>query len=143
MRRPVSPKREKFAQLVAGGATKAEAYRQSFRADGMKPATVWSEASRVAADPLVSRRLAELQGKNSDDMAGIRASVLVRLNALADGAESESARVRALELLGKASGLFEEQSADLVASRTVIELRMRLEKRLRLMLEAAPASRLT
>jgi hypothetical protein len=111
---------------------------------GMKPTTLWAEASRVASDPLVSARLAQLQAEAakecSYDTAQLQVSIIHRLNTLADNAGSESARVRALELLGKASGLFDEASAKDAGSRTVVELRVRLEQRLRLMLEVAPRS---
>ena len=140
----LSPRRERFAQLLAAGEGQSAAYRQCFNADGMKPQTVWSEASRLAATPQVSARLGVLQAAQAveivHDMAAIRSSVLARLSALADGAESESARVRALELLGKASGLFEERPQNPAEQGSTIELRKRLETRLNLMLAAPSGS---
>jgi hypothetical protein len=92
MMRPyrLSPRREKFAQLVAGGSTHADAYRQAFTVSGMKPATLWSEASRVAAVPEVSARIGELRQAQvrvaMHDMGSIGGSVLRRLDQLADQA---------------------------------------------------------
>lgn len=93
----LSPRREKFAQLVAGGSSHADAYRQAFTVSGMKKAILWSEASRVAAVPEVSARIGELRQAQvrvaMQDMGQLGASVLRRLDQLADHAETESARV--------------------------------------------------
>lgn len=136
-RKSLSPRREKFAQLVAGGAGKAGAYRQCYATAGMKQATLWSEASRLAAIPQVSAIIRDLQDAQAQatthDTAQLRDTVVARLNNLANTAESESARVRALELLGKTCGLFVDRTEVITESLTANDLRTMLEHRLRQM----------
>lgn len=43
----MTPKQEQFARLVAEGATQAEAYRQAYNAEGMKPDTIRKRASEL------------------------------------------------------------------------------------------------
>lgn len=60
--KPLTPRRERFAQLVAQGSTQADAYRQAgYSTDNMLPTTVHEEASRLASLPNVSARITELQ----------------------------------------------------------------------------------
>lgn len=53
---------EIFAQAVAKGASHAEAYREAYpKAKRWKDSTIHPEASKLAANPKVSTRVAELQ----------------------------------------------------------------------------------
>ena len=57
----LTARRETFCQGLTEGLTQAEAYRRSHDASGMQPATLWEEASRLAAIPEVSQRVIELK----------------------------------------------------------------------------------
>lgn len=58
----LTPKREKFAQLVATGKSGAEAYRKAFAVrPATKPETIQQSASRLLADPNVSARVEALR----------------------------------------------------------------------------------
>jgi len=58
----LTPKREKFAQLVATGKSGAEAYRRAFAVrPTTKPETVQQSASRLLADPNVTARVEALR----------------------------------------------------------------------------------
>lgn len=57
----LTPKQEKFALRYVELGNASEAYRQSYDAQNMKPESVWAEASRTMANPLVSARIMELQ----------------------------------------------------------------------------------
>jgi hypothetical protein len=56
----LTAKREVFAQGLAAGMSNADAYRKAFKADRMKEETIHQEASRLARDPQVTARVAEL-----------------------------------------------------------------------------------
>lgn len=60
--KPLTPKQERFAQVVASGKSQAEAYRTAY---DVKPETrddsVWVSASQLASDPKVSLRINELK----------------------------------------------------------------------------------
>ena len=55
----LTPKQERFAQLVAGGKTYADAYREAYNATG-KDSTAHSEGSRLMKNPQISTRLEQI-----------------------------------------------------------------------------------
>lgn len=58
----LTPKQERFAQLVAEGKTQADAYRGAFDTrPTTKPETVQANASRLMADSNISARVDELR----------------------------------------------------------------------------------
>jgi hypothetical protein len=126
-----------FADEVLKGQTYSEAYRLAYSTDSMSDSTVWSEASRVAARPCVSARLAhgwrarEERAVHSD--LSLRSRVTRGLLHEAENADSDSARVAAWAHLGKASGWFGEQGededgTDLAPDDLLVEIKERLRK---------------
>ena len=111
-------KQETFAQRVAEGVTKAQAYRSTYNASGMAPTTIWPHASRLACHPMIVARIDALRAEKEAVQRMCTVSrvgfVLARLRHLAEHAASESVRVRALELLGKHCGMFEPRAAPLL-----------------------------
>ncbi len=62
MKKKLTDKRENFSQLVVSCGSASEAYRTAFDvSEGTKDSTVWSEASRLMADPLVAARIEEIR----------------------------------------------------------------------------------
>lgn len=61
----LTPKREKFAQLVANGNNYTDAYRQVYSYKNMKPSTVNRNAFELAKNSNVSARIEELRSKAS------------------------------------------------------------------------------
>ena len=108
----LTSKREIFCQGLAGGLTQSEAYRRSHDASGMKTATLNEEASRLAAVPDVSLRVAELREASTAKFVEKRVWDLERL---VDEAETNMAGARedrqwsaangSLTTIGKATGL--------------------------------------
>ena len=108
----LTPKQEAFAQNVASGMTQADAYRNSYNAENMKPETIWSNASQLMSDTKVLQRVEELQAKGAEIAALTLAKHLARLEELsrdAQAAEEYNAAIKAEELRGKASGLYTER----------------------------------
>lgn len=84
----LTAKQEGFALAYVETGNASEAYRRSYEVGGdTKPETVWSEASRLLADPKVSARVKELQ-------ADARCIAMVSVGTLT--AELEEARVKAM-----------------------------------------------
>lgn len=122
----LTAKQDAFAQAVADGKTLSDAYRASYEADAMKDSTVWTEASKLMDNPKVSQRVASIQRAREDktlhDQARLKRLVLERLHAEAMDAESDSARIRALELLGKSIAMFTDRVESDETDRSVGEL---------------------
>lgn len=106
----LTPKREKFAQLVAGGRGQAEAYRIAFKAAG-KNKTIHEGASRIAADSKVRARINELRApvvaKVRYDLEHAMAEVNQAIR-LAQKKGNASAMVQAVQLKAKLNGLMVE-----------------------------------
>ena len=109
-------KQEKFAVSLADGFSQADAYRQSYQTENMQNATTYVEASRLAAHPKVALRLEQLRREKDEDrhMQALRREdfVLDSLMHESINAKSDSARVRALELIGKTIGLFVDRDVE-------------------------------
>ena len=131
----LTAKQEAFAQKVARGAVLSDAYRECYAAENMADKTVWAEACRLASNHKVTARVKAIQAEIEADQRTRRARreeyVLKRLQEEAEGAETDGARVRALELLGKSCGVFADRiEIEQDGDKTAAELEADLEKRL-------------
>lgn len=130
----LTAKQEQFALSIAEGTTQASAYRQAYDASGMKDGTVWSEAARLMRRPHVTARVEELRAEAELVRQGLLMSreeaILARLEHEALTAKTDSARIRALELLGKAAGLFTEKIEIEQVERSASDLEAAIKARL-------------
>ncbi len=132
----LTAKQEQFALSIAEGTTQADAYRQAYDASGMKDGTVWSEAARLMRHPHVTARVEELRAEAELVRRGLLSSreeaILGRLEHEALTAKTDSARIRALELLGRHAGMFVErvevERLERSASDIEAALRVRFER---------------
>ena len=130
-------KQENFACAIADGADRSSAYRSAYDADQMTPPAVWTEASRLGRNPKVALRVDELKAEaeqvRQTMLVGREEAILAQLEKEALTAKTDSARIRAIELLGKHLGLFTDrlETKD-VTERSAYEIeaqiRMRLEQ---------------
>lgn len=103
----LTSKQEAFSVGVGSrGETLAQAYRSAYDAAEMTPHTIHNEACKLMGNPAVAARVnalvLERQAKTSLDSTRILAHVRERLMAESlDPDSSPSARIRALELLGR------------------------------------------
>ncbi len=113
MQNRLTEKQETFALGVTTGLCLSDAYRQAYKSEKMKSPTIYVEASRLAAHPKVALRIQELSCQKDEDrhMQALRREdfVLDSLKNESLTATTDSARVRALELLGKTIGLFDDR----------------------------------
>ena len=103
----------------------------------MRDSTIWSEACKLAQNPKVATRIKAIQSDMEQDRRTIERRreewVLKRLTQEADQAETDGARIRAIELVGRTIGMFTdriEQADDTERSASDIEadLRRRLDR---------------
>lgn len=136
----LTAKMERFAQAIASGEADnlSAAYRLAYDADEMAPGSVHREACLLAARPKIAQRIGVLKDRfeqqKADSLAAQSVSdrerVLTRLRHLIDTAEpSDTGKLRAIELLGKASGVFTER-IEHVSERSALDIEQELERRL-------------
>lgn len=116
---PLSAAKEKFAHALALGAEQASAYRQALPGTRAKPGSIWTEASKWAADPKVRQRVAELHAEARERAA--KAHVYEYEDAMREVDEAlqiakfmldSSAMSKAVDLKAKLSGLHVDPRAN-------------------------------
>jgi len=100
----LTPKQRKFAREVAKGATKAEAYRKSYKATAA-PSTLRNEPYALAAHPGVAREIevykAALEAQEYRTPAALRALIVQTLTqTILDPGVAPAVRVQAARVLG-------------------------------------------
>lgn len=132
-------KQEKFCHEVARGQTLTDAYMAAYDASNMQRNVIQNEASKLMNKPVIQERvrtiLKELEEKYLDaDAKAIRKHVFSRLmEESRDKGSSASARIKALELLGKMDivGMFTERKDVDPPAKNVEDLERQLQEKLR------------
>lgn len=109
----LTPKQEAFALAYVETGNASEAYRRAYSAAKMKTASIAVAASKLIADPNITLRVQELQGKAAEACQVTLEGHLQRLAQLSLKAEREgkySAAVAAEISRGKAAGLYVEKT---------------------------------
>lgn len=139
---PLTAKQLEFAQLVADGFTKADAFRKAYDVSpDTKEKSVHEMASKTFANIKVLSRIKAIQHQKAEDqrMLGIKQSefIMRQLEKEAMNMDNNSAsRIRALELMGKTHmvGLFTDkvevksENINMTADELQDQLRDKLQK---------------
>jgi len=132
----LTPKQAAFAAATLEHATLTAAYREVYDAEGMRPASVHCEASKLVSNPKVAQRIERLTAEKERDHrtegARLREFVRERLVLEATAADSASSRVRAVELLGKLAGVqaFDAERLEQTVISSTAEAEVELESAL-------------
>ncbi len=132
----LTPKMLHFARCVAGGMTQADAYREAYDpSDSTTAASIHTLASRLMGKVEIRSRVDTLIAARERAVAASAVSdrerVLGQLRDWMDSAEpTDSNRLRAAELLGRASGLFATEVNVNTRERDATEVAAELEQRL-------------
>ena len=141
--KPLSPRQVLFCQRVIQGDSLRSAYRNAYGNDTGSDASISASANKLMKDPRIKHILKEAWEETaehlSEDLAASKRYVLKGLLALSKGAKQEGTKLKALELLGKASGLFTPTEVQDKAVITAEQLKKELAGHLRL-LDQAKAS---
>jgi phage terminase small subunit len=130
-------KQSAFIQAILKGANQSDAYREAYNAENMSDSTIWNEASKLFANPKVSARIKAGQARQEEvavhSGAALRLHVEKELFDLTTKADSDQAKLRALELLGKLEkvGAFTERVEQVTNDASPEEVRVELEHKLR------------
>lgn len=105
-----------FVAAKTAGKTNLDAYREAYPNDTSSDRALSASAYRLTKHPVISKMLEDAWGETiehlSDDVVATKRYVLKSLLSMAQGAKQESSRLKALELMGKASGLFTLKEED-------------------------------
>ena len=126
-----------FVQAILKGANQSDAYREAYNAENMSDQAIWTEAGRLFRHPEVSRRIST--GRAAQERQAVHSGASLRLHVerelyeLTTKADSDQAKLRALELLGKLDKVaaFTERVEQVSDNRTPAEIEVELEDKLR------------
>jgi hypothetical protein len=120
---------------VIEGKSYRQAYRDAYQSGGSEQ-TVATAAWRLSRDPrimaLVQASEEERMESLAEDQAAARRYVMRRLLGLSKVAKQEGSQLKALELLGRAAGMWREQQRAEAAPLTAADLRAALGAHLRM-----------
>ena len=136
MRSKLTSKQSAFCRHVTSGNSLSEAYRKSYNASKMKPATVRREAHRLMRNPKVATTVERLESEAEVVMVektiADRKEVLETLTQMMRGElETDSNRVRATQLLAQAHGILRDHAFVSSKERSSEDIKNELERRLR------------
>ena len=111
----LTPKQEKFAQLVASGVGLSDAYRESFSTSKMKPATINREATALMNNPKITTRVTALR-KPAVEKVGLTVETLLteleEAQALARDTDNANGMTTAIMAKAKLSDLIPATKAE-------------------------------
>lgn len=140
--RPLTPSMIRFAQGVIEGKSRRQAYRDAYPNAKGADATISACAHRLSKDPRVKQMIQTGWDETAEELADDRAAQIRYVNralvALSKSGKQEGTRLRALELLGRAAGMYREQQADTEKPLTAEQLRQELTGHLKLVSIAKP-----
>ena len=109
----LTAKQENFVELLTQGISQTSAYKGAYDTQNMSNKTVWEEASRLRRHPKVSTRIFEIE-KEKEARRRLQAvsreeRVLNELESIAFGDGPVTGKLKAMELLGKHIGFFNQK----------------------------------
>jgi phage terminase small subunit len=126
-----------YVQAILKGANQSDAYREAYNAENMSDQAIWTEAGRLFRHPEVSRRITA--GRAAQERQAVHTGASLRFHVekelfdLTTKADSDQAKLRALELLGKLDkvGAFTERVSVENDNRSADEITAELEETLK------------
>jgi len=133
---PLSPYALAFIQCVIRGQSLRSSYRESFKNHTGSDASISASANKLMKDPRVQEALKEAWGETIehlvDDVVASKRYVLKGLLALSKDSQPNT-QLKALELMGKACGLFTPSEVQDKAPVTADQLKRELAGHLKLL----------
>lgn len=112
--RPLTSQMITFANGVIQGKTKRQAYRDAYPNAKGTDQTISTAAHKLASDPRIQKLITSAWEQTTealaDDVASTKRYVLHSLIALSKTGKQEGSRLKALELLGRAAGMWQAQA---------------------------------
>lgn len=136
--RHLTPSQYAFVNEVIRGQSIRQSYRTAYRNTTASDQVISSNASKLMKDERIQRMLQDAWGETvealSEDVAASKRYVLKSLLALSKEAkQGDATRLKALELMGKACGLFTPAEVQTKAVITADQLKRELASHLRML----------
>jgi hypothetical protein len=140
--RPLSVSQMEFAKGMIQGKTMRQAYRDAYPNAKGNDQVITSSAYRLSRDPRIQSTLQEAWGETvevlAEDVSATKRYVMKELLALTKGGKQEGSRLKALELMGRAAGMFQPQVAEATEKVSAEQLRKELSGHLKLLDNVKP-----
>ena len=140
--RPLTAPQMEFAKGMIQGKTMRQAYRDAYPNAKGSDQVITSSAYRLSRDERIQKTLQEAWGETvevlAEDTAATKRYVLKELLALSKGGKQEGSRLKALELMGRAAGMFQPQVAETAEKVSAEQLRKELSGHLKLLDNVKP-----
>lgn len=135
--RRLTPQMQLFVNAILSGKTKVEAYRSAYNSRTENEATIIANANRLLKDTRITALLGSLdealKEKVIEDAVKTRRFVMERLHDRVLNAKTESAELKALELMGRAVAMFTDNVDQKVQQVNVQQLKDELRGHLRVL----------
>lgn len=135
--RQLTGKQQAFIAAKISGMSNSAAYREAYPTDGSSDRVIAANAYRLTRHPLIApvleRAWEETVEHLTEDAAATKRYVLKSLLALSKTAKQEGSRLKALELMGKAVGVFTPVTDTVIIAPTADQLKKELSGHLKLL----------
>ena len=140
--KPLTASQMEFTKGMIIGKTMRQAYRDAYPNAKGNDQVITSSAYRLSKDERIQKALQEAWGETvevlAEDTAATKRYVLKELLALTKGGKQEGSRLKALELMGRAAGMFQPQVAEATEKVSAEQLRKELSGHLKLLDNVKP-----
>jgi hypothetical protein len=140
--KPLTASQMEFTKGMIQGKTMRQAYRDAYPNAKGNDQVITSSAYRLSKDERIQKALQEAWGETvevlAEDTAATKRYVLKELLALTKGGKQEGSRLKALELMGRAAGMFQPHGAEVIEKVSAEQLRKELSGHLKLLDNVKP-----
>jgi hypothetical protein len=140
--RPLTAPQMEFCKGLIQGKTMRQAYRDAYPNAKGSDQVITSSAYRLSRDERIQKTLQEAWGETvevlAEDTAATKRYVLKELLALSKGGKQEGSRLKALELMGRAAGMFNHSTEPVAEKVSAEQLRKELSGHLKLLDNVRP-----
>jgi hypothetical protein len=140
--KPLTAPQMEFTKGMIIGKTMRQAYRDAYPNAKGNDQVITSSAYRLSRDERIQKALQEAWGETvevlAEDVSATKRYVLKELLALTKGGKQEGSRLKALELMGRAAGMFQPQVAETTEKVSAEQLRKELSGHLKLLDNVKP-----
>lgn len=140
--KPLTASAMEFTKGMITGKTMRQAYRDGYPNAKGSDQVITSAAYRLSRDPRIQKALQEAWGETvevlAEDTAATKRYVLKELLAMTKAAKQEGSRLKALELMGRAAGMFQILKEEVAEKPSAEQLRRELSGHLKLLDNVKP-----